>query len=48
MDTELTKTDREALELALKLTLADPDPDRVEQAKWKLKHDGWFVCEVGS
>lgn len=40
MPTTLTKTDRAALELALKLTLAEPD--RTEQIGCKLAEDGWF------
>jgi hypothetical protein len=44
MPTTLTQTDRAALELALKLTRAEPN--RAEQIEWKLKEDGWLATAM--
>lgn len=38
--TSLFKTDRAALELAIKQTRVDPQ--RTGQVEWKLEHDGWL------
>jgi hypothetical protein len=38
----IAKNDREAFDLAIKLTLAEDDEGRREQIKWKLKEDGFI------
>jgi hypothetical protein len=44
LEPDLDEVDRDALQLALDLTLANnpPDEGRVEQVEYKLTHQGWF------
>ena len=42
MQIDLTEIDHAALKLAVDLTLADPDQDRVEQMQKMMEQDPWW------
>jgi hypothetical protein len=43
-EADFHEVDREALNRALSLTLAERDQDRVAQVKRMLKEDGWYAA----